>query len=123
MLERGSLVGNIGPRGRRERAILGSLGLFAGAVGVCALHVMGGSRLWLLAIFLAFWLGTLGLLQAYEHTCVALALRGARDMGDGAEPVKDRDERRRLRQRAYGVITEATIVAALLTAAAAFLLG
>jgi hypothetical protein len=123
MLEPPRRIGNIGPRARRERAVLGVLGLLVGAAGVWVLHAVGGSRLWLLAMFAAFWVGSVGLLQAYEHTCVVLAARGARDMDEGTEAVRDRDERRRLRQQAYGVIVESTIVAALLTAAAAFLLA
>jgi hypothetical protein len=58
---------------------------------------------------------------------VRLAARGARDMGGGAEPVRDAGEARQLRSQALRVHAESVVVAALATSlallAAAWVLG
>jgi hypothetical protein len=46
---------------------------------------------------------------------VSLAARGARDLDQGAEPVRDRAEREASRERARGVFARAVILAAGLT--------
>lgn len=59
---------NIGPRERRKRMRFGAVVLIAGA-GLAALLVgLQADRLWRLLLFLPFWAGALGILQAREKT-------------------------------------------------------
>ena len=61
-------VGNIGPRGRRRRFALGLVMGAVGLVAVAALIVAGAAPGWVLAAFVPFWVGALGLIQARERT-------------------------------------------------------
>ncbi len=59
---------NIGPRGRRTRALFGVVS-FAGAAAVAAWLIAGdAARGWLLLVFALAWLGFLGVLQASGST-------------------------------------------------------
>lgn len=59
---------NIGPLERRKRMRFGAVVLIAGA-GLAALLVgLQADRLWRLLLFLPFWAGALGILQAREKT-------------------------------------------------------
>jgi hypothetical protein len=61
-------VPNIGIVGRRRRWQFGAA-LLAAGVGIAALLVATGApRVWRLALFLPFWVGALGVLQAREKT-------------------------------------------------------
>ena len=62
-----SRLANIGPRGRRRRLIFGIVGTL-GALAVVALDLAARSRLWLAAVFVLFFIGALGALQAGAHT-------------------------------------------------------
>jgi uncharacterized membrane protein len=72
MTEGSVCIPNIGPRQRQQRIIGGVVGLTL-AVGVTALLlVIGVARPVRLVVFLPFLMGTIGLFQAREKTCVAL---------------------------------------------------
>jgi hypothetical protein len=60
-------LANIGPRGRRRRLIFGIVGTL-GALAVVSLNLAAHSRLWLLVVFVLFFGGALGALQAGVHT-------------------------------------------------------
>jgi hypothetical protein len=61
-------IANIGPRERRKRMRFGVVLLVAGA-GLAALLVgLQADRLWRLLLFLPFWAGAVGVLQAREKT-------------------------------------------------------
>lgn len=61
-------AGNIGPVGRRRRLIMGAVMVAVALVAVAALIVAGAARGWVLAAFVPFWVGALGLIQARERT-------------------------------------------------------
>lgn len=61
-------IANIGPRGRRQRRILGLWMVAVGLLAVGAFIVAGLAPAWTLLAFVPFWLGALGLLQARERT-------------------------------------------------------
>ena len=58
---------NIGPKGRRARLIFG-LVLLAAGLALIVGGVAADARWWLVVIFMVFWLGSLGVLQARGHT-------------------------------------------------------
>ena len=60
-------LANIGPGGRRRRLVFGIAGTL-GAPAVVALNLAARSRLWLLVVFVLFFSGALGALQAGAHT-------------------------------------------------------
>ena len=113
-------VVNIGPAGIRRRMIGGVIGIAIGVALVVAMILLGEPRTWRAFAFAPFWLGTLGVFQAREKTCVAFAARGLRDLdaGAGLVPVTDEAERAALSAQARAVRLRATATAVALTAAA-----
>ena len=106
---------NIGPRERRKRRLLGIVSLTV-AVGVAFMLVSFGAPRWSrLVVFFPLWMAGLGLLQAREKTCIALAARGACNMDAGVEPVRDESLASRLREKAAAIHKRALLVAAAIT--------
>jgi hypothetical protein len=61
-------IANIGPRGRRQRALFGIVTLALGAAAVALLLVGGVARPFRLATFLVFFTGATGIFQARAKT-------------------------------------------------------
>ncbi len=59
---------NIGPRGRRQRQVVGAVALIAAAGGFVAIQALGLSPWWRAALVLPLWFGWLGLFQAAAGT-------------------------------------------------------
>ena len=121
MSEGSVCIPNIGPRQRKQRIIGGVVGLGVGVVISGLLLASGVSRPVRLAVFLPFFMGTTGLFQAREKTCVALVAKKARNMDLGDERVTDDSELAQLRMQAKKVYLQALISAALLSALVAAL--
>jgi hypothetical protein len=97
---------------------MGIVALAAGAVLAFALVVVGAPWWSRAVVFFPVWLAALGLLQARERTCVALAARGVCNMDEGELPVEDETAARELRAKARRINRRAMLVAALVTAVA-----
>jgi hypothetical protein len=108
-------VSNIGPRERRKRRLLGIVSLTV-AVGVAFVLVSFGAPRWSrLVLFFPLWMAGLGLLQARDKTCIALAARGVCNMDAGEEPVADGALASKLREKAAAIHKRALMVAAAIT--------
>lgn len=108
-------VSNIGPRERRKRRLLGIVSLTA-AVGVAFVLLAFDAPRWSrLVVFFPLWMAGLGLLQARDKTCIALAARGVCNMDAGEEPVLDGALAARLREKAAAVHRRSLLVAAAIT--------
>lgn len=106
---------NIGPRERRKRRLLGIVSLTAG-VGIAFVLVVFGAPRWSrLFVFFPVWMAGLGLLQARDKTCIALAARGVCNMDAGEEAVSDPALAARLRDKAARIHRRALLVAAAIT--------
>ena len=64
----GVCIANIGPRERRKRQRFGVVLFVVGVVLAVFLIEIDAHRLWRLLLFLPFWAGASGLLQAREKT-------------------------------------------------------
>ncbi|HYO62529.1 MAG TPA: hypothetical protein VER08_02620 [Pyrinomonadaceae bacterium] len=106
---------NIGPRERRKRRLMGIVALAAGAGLAFVLVVFGAPRLMRLLLFVPFWLAGLGLFQAKEATCIALAGRDACNMDEGEETISDPARREALRAKAQRIHRRAFILAVVAT--------
>jgi hypothetical protein len=86
-------VANIGPKGRRRRLEVGLVGMAFSLVATAVVVFGEASPLFAIAVIPLWWVSALGLFQAREQTCVALAARGQRDLDGGAEalPPAERD--------------------------------
>jgi hypothetical protein len=118
MTEPTACVANIGPRGRQQRLRVGKLWLAIGSGAAGVLVLVGVPRWMRLGLFAPFAFGAIGLFQAYEQTCVALAARRARDLDFGQEQIDDPVITRQISRQARKVFAESLLVAALLTALA-----
>ena len=88
----------------------------AATAGLAFALVASGAPWWTRAVvFFPVWLAALGLLQAREQTCVALAARGVCNMDDGERPVEDETTARELRDRARRINRRAMLLAAIVT--------
>jgi hypothetical protein len=63
-----TIARNIGPVGRRQRLIGGSVMLALGLAATAALVLTGADRGLRVALFIPFMAGAVGLLQARDHT-------------------------------------------------------
>jgi hypothetical protein len=106
----GPVIANIGPRGQQRRRMLGFVSLAAGLLLIIMLNQVDTAPGWGLIAFLPFWGSALGVLEARERTCVALAARGSRDLDDGEMPVVHSAEREKLRQQARRIQAAAVVV-------------
>jgi hypothetical protein len=102
---------NIGPREQRKRRLLGVVALTVGVATAFVLVVYGAPRLSRAVIFFPIWIAGLGLLQAREKTCIALAARGSCNMDDGEESLGDANLIQQLRDKARALNRRATITA------------
>lgn len=109
-------IANIGKAGRRQRLLIGLVGLGASALASLWLVADGAPRGWRLALFAPWWISWLGVFQAKEQTCVALAARGLRQVGDEPEVIPA-SELSAVRRQARRVYLHSFIAALVLTVA------
>ena len=102
---------NIGPREQRKRRLLGMVALTVGVATAFLLVVYGAPRWSRAVIFFPIWIAGLGLLQAREKTCIALAARGTCNMDDGEVSLGDANLIGQLRAKARALNRRATITA------------
>ncbi len=109
---------NIGPREQRKRRLLGIVALTVG-VGIAFVLVVYGAPRWSrLVVFFPMWMAGLGLLQARDKICIALAARGTCNMDSGEAGLEDEALIGQLRAVASSINRRALYTAALATLAA-----
>jgi hypothetical protein len=111
---------NIGPAERRKRLVIGVAELAFTLALLVFFIATDRSRLLRLVLFLPWLFGAIGVFQALESTCVALAARDQRNLDAGVEPVPEA-ERDAIRRRARKVYIESVAAAALVTLASLLL--
>jgi hypothetical protein len=106
---------NIGPRERLKRRVMGIVFLLAGA-GLAFWLIADGAPRWArIVIFFPLWIAGLGLIQAREKTCIALAARGLCNPDTGEEAIKARRLIDALRIKARRINRRALMIAAAIT--------
>jgi hypothetical protein len=106
---------NIGPRERRKRRLLGVVALTVGVSLAFVLVIFQAPRWSRAVIFFPIWIAGLGLMQARERTCIALAAMGKCNMDAGEERLEDSDLIERLRSKARRINRRALITAGAVT--------
>jgi hypothetical protein len=106
---------NIGPRERRKRRLLGVVALTVGVGAAFVLVIFEAPRWSRAVVFFPVWMAGLGLLQAREKTCIALAARGVCNMDAGEEGIEDEALAERLRDKARRIHRRALVTAAAIT--------
>ncbi|MDQ1558755.1 MAG: hypothetical protein QOD32_1815 [Pyrinomonadaceae bacterium] len=112
-----SKVSNIGPREQRKRRLLGIVALTVGVAAAFLLVVYDAPRALRALVFFPVWIAGLGLLQARERTCIALAARGVCNLDAGEERLEDeqlvahlRGTARRINRRALTTAVAITLL-------------
>ena len=106
---------NIGPREQRKRRLLGVVALTVGVGVAFLLVVLDAPRLLRAIVFFPVWLAGLGLLQAREKTCIALAARGQCNWDAGEERLDDEKLIGQLREKSRRINRRALVTAAAIT--------
>jgi hypothetical protein len=107
-------IANISAGGRRQRLLVGLVGLAACTLASMWLVLDGASTAWRLALFVPWWISALGLFQAKEQTCVALAARGQREVNGHPEAIPA-GELHAVRRQARRVYVQSFLAAVVLT--------
>lgn len=108
-------IPNISPAGRRSRLQLGIISLGIGLLILAILVATGTGRLWRLPLFLIFWGATTGYFQWRDKTCISLASRHSRKLGDHTEKIEDAAELAQVQRQARRVQIKALLGAIPLT--------
>ncbi len=110
-----SAVCNIGPQGRKIRRLLGVAMLLGCAVMAVILRGSPLPAAVRAGLFVPALFGFLGVFQAQDGTCVALAQQGMMDMDEGPQPLTDPAGKVTIARQVRGVWVK-SVLAALLTA-------
>ncbi|MDQ1591169.1 MAG: hypothetical protein QOG71_1796 [Pyrinomonadaceae bacterium] len=110
-----SKVSNIGPREQRKRRLLGIVALTVGVAAAFLLVVYDAPRVLRAVVFFPVWMAGLGLLQARERTCIALAARGVCNLDAGEERLEDEQLVAHLRGMARSINRRALTTAVAIT--------
>ena len=110
-----SEVSNIGPREQRKRRLLGIVALTVGVAVAFLLVVYDAPRLLRAVVFVPVWIAGLGLLQAREKTCIALAARGTCNRDAGEESLEDEHLVAELRGKSRLIHRRALVTAVAIT--------
>lgn len=108
-------ISNIGAREQRKRRLLGIVALTVGVAAAFVLVIFDAPRPLRLVVFFPVWLAGLGLLQARERTCIALAARGTCNMDAGEEPIQDASLVAQLRGKSRVIHRRALVTAIAIT--------
>jgi hypothetical protein len=108
-------VCNIGPRERRKRRTMGYVSLAVAVGAAFVLVVFAAPRWWRVVVFFPAWLAGLGLLQARERTCIALAARGMQNLDAGEESIADAATQNHLLKTARRIHRRALVTAVAIT--------
>jgi hypothetical protein len=106
---------NIGPREQLKRRLMGIVALVVGVGAAFLLVVYSAPRWSRLIVFFPIWMAGLGLMQAREKTCIALAARGTRNMDEGEESIEDEEMVQELRSKSRRINRLALITALAIT--------
>jgi hypothetical protein len=68
-----------------------------------------------LLVWVPFFFGYLGLLQAHRKTCVVLAFQGKQNLDQGIVFLPDQTEASRLKRRSVGILLSSALLAAVCT--------
>lgn len=106
---------NIGPKERHKRLTAGIFGMVAGVVLGVILLATGLPWYVRLLLFFPFSVAMTGFFQARAATCVALVMKGVRNMDGGEEKVEDAAIMAQLRRQAIMIQAQSGLVGGLLT--------
>ena len=108
-------VSNIGAGEQRKRRLLGIVALTVGVAAAFLLVVYDAPRVLRAVVFFPVWIAGLGLLQARERTCIALAARGACNLDTGEESLHDEHVIAQLRAKSRLINRRALVTAVAVT--------
>lgn len=106
---------NLGPKETRKRWFLGCYSLSVGLILAIIFIWQDASDYLRMLVFIPFFVGYLGILQAFQKTCVVLALKGQLNQDQGNEPIVDKTLRQKLKRRSVWILVSAGILAVICT--------
>jgi hypothetical protein len=107
-------IANISPSERRKRLVFGVIPLVIGLAILAVLIATGMNRWWRLALLPLFWAAAIGFFQWRDQTCVGLAARNLRQLGDHAEQIEDAAELAQVHRQARRVQLKGSLAGVLM---------
>jgi uncharacterized membrane protein len=117
-------VCNIGPAERRQRRVLGYVGLAITVLALVAFVVFSVPAPWRVLVAIPVALSANGFLQSAMHFCVGFAMRGLYNMGTSLgteETVMEADMRRADQKKGAQITLYSMLIAAAVVVIAVFL--
>lgn len=114
-------IPNISPTERRKRLTVGVVTFALSLVILIALMALGFSRWWRVPLFFLFIGAATGFFQWRDQTCISLASRSSRKLGDTAERIEDASELAQVNRQARRVQRKSLMAALALTVIAVIL--
>lgn len=105
---------NINLAERRRRLAFGTVALALGVAASIPLVLADVSRWWRVPLIVLFYPAAIGYFQFADHTCVGLAARDERKLGERVEHIEDPDELARVKAQARAVQLKSLAAAAAL---------
>lgn len=106
---------NLGPKQTRKRRLFGYLMLNVGLVLAVIFIWLNVNDILRMLVFIPFFLGYLGVLQAIQKTCVVLALKGMENQDQGNQALVEASTIRKLKVRSFWILIIATFLGLLCT--------
>lgn len=106
---------NLGPAQTRRRRLMGYVLLNVGLVLALVFIWLDVNDSLRALVFIPFFFGYLGIIQAIQKTCVVLAMKGLQNLDQGCEKVADSPMQSRLKVRAIWILIFAAALALLCT--------
>jgi hypothetical protein len=108
-------IPNISTEERAKRLRFGVIALAVTLVVLAVLVVSGVDRWWRLPLLLFFWAAASGFFQWRDKTCVGLASKNSRKLGDEMETIEDAAELAQVQRQARRVQIKSFLAAVPLT--------
>jgi hypothetical protein len=107
--------GNIGPRGRQARLILGLVMLMLSiGLGTFSVHA-GLMQPWRLLVGIPLFLSILCLMEYRDKTCIVYSEAGIKNMDSGSQKIDEQAVADAIRARGRGLVVKSLVSAAALT--------
>jgi hypothetical protein len=100
-------IANISPRERQKRLTIAIAGFIVTLLALILLIAFDVDPAWRLILFFMAWGSAVSYFEARDKTCIALAMKKTRKMGEEEEKIEDADEMKQINRQSRKLILKA----------------